>query len=119
MNYNNFNNNIDGIEKNEAYTVRTGGDIMNKIDSNKFEMNGNELIPKNNFRRVSNCESYYEFNNNLNLNNLDQNNKNEKIPKIYNEYIKNEINHQTSPKNNYNSNIRMSTLSNHNEGKYF
>jgi hypothetical protein len=79
-------------------------EFLNKMDSNNFEMNGNEIIPRNSIKKTSNQESYYEF-----KNNLDADKNPDKgiyqIPKINNEYIRNEANHQTvqSPKNNISS----------------
>lgn len=88
----NFTNNVEPIDKNEAKTVRTK-EFVNKIDSNNFEINCKEIIIRDSIRKLSNHESYYEFNNNLEINQIPDK-RNNQIPRINNEYIRNELNHQ-------------------------
>lgn len=102
-----FNNNVDPIDRNEAVTVRTK-EFLNKMDSNKFEMNGNELILRDSLRKVSTHESYYEFNNNLKIK-KNSDNRDDQIPKTNNEFIRSEENHQNvqTPKHNRTSMLHI------------
>lgn len=85
-------------------------------------MNGNQRVPV--ILRVSNSEGYYEFNNNLNFNSDKAGKDNQ--PKVNNEYIKNEINHQVnlnplnqSNNNNSRNSSQKSTLEGGMFFKYF
>jgi len=107
----NFNNNVESIEKIQAITSRTK-EIVNKIDSsNNLEMNEIEIFARDSIRKVSNHESYYEFNNDQNINqNSDKGNN--YIARINNESVRNEENHKMvqSPTNNNRNSLLHSNL---------
>jgi len=97
--------------------MRTG-EIIEQMNYDKFQINGNGFIEINNFKKISDSESYYEFNNNKNeINGLEKKGS-EKLAKVYNEHIKNEILHPIKIGSNHGVDSILFNNSSEN-GKFF